>query len=158
MKRHPLFSARILCLALAPLVLVLAGCQSANRPGSSSLASVVICNTTSNAVHDATLAVFTENAWTLTEERQGMMVFEREGTRRDNRLYGGWAGFDSGVWMHAEVRIQPYVDCQLLRCDVYAVINRGDPVNEIRRPLARISAGQYEELLETVKKKCAFKP
>jgi hypothetical protein len=155
----PLAKKFILGLGLIlPLAWLTTGCQSATRPGSSSLASVVICNTTSNAVHDATVKVFEQEAWTFSEEKQGVMVFEREGTRRDNRLYGGWAGFDSGVWMRVEVRLQPYKDCQLLRCDASAVMNRGDRINEVRRTVMPISAGPYEDLLEAVKKQCAYKP
>lgn len=156
MKTIPFLSKlAALGLGLALPVLVLTGCQSATRPGSNSLASVVICNTTSNAVHDATVEVFKQNIWAFREERQGVMVFEREGTRRDSRLYGGW---DKPVWLRAEVRIQPYGDSWLLRCDAFAVTDYGDPLMETKRSLHSLSAGTYEDMLETVKKKCAFKP
>jgi hypothetical protein len=119
---------------------------------------VVIRNTSAEAVRAATVTVFEGQTWTFISERQGVLTFEREGTRRDNRLYGGWGGFDSAVRVTAEVRLQPYGDGQLVRCDAVAVINQGDPINEVRRAVRPISAGTYEDLLEEIKKRCANQP
>jgi hypothetical protein len=146
----------LLCLALAlPAGLFLTGCQSSTRPGSNSLASVVINNTTIDTVRKETIAVFEHNMWTLREEKEGVIAFEREGTRRDSRLYGGW---DKEVWMRAEVRIQPYGNALLVRCDAFAITDHGDPFVETKSKIHSLSAGTYEDMLETVKKKCGFKP
>jgi len=127
----------------------LTGCQSSKSPGSSSTAAVVISGSNAKAIREATLAVFGANDYTARRSDETELVFEREGTKWDSTMYGTWGG--GKLWMKVEVKIQPYENGQLLRCDVFAVRNHGDSFFSETQKIRPINAGPYRKMLEEVK-------
>ena len=143
-------------LVIVTAMVALPGCQSSKQPGSSSLAAVIVPCNNSNAIYEATLTVFQGSGWTLSEPDRDTILFHREGTKRDNRLYGNWG---EPVWLWAEVRIQPYGTIYLLRCDSYVVRHPSEGLGmDNTKMRGRFSAGPYKDMLERVKKKVGPKP
>jgi hypothetical protein len=142
-------------LAIVTSLIVLTGCQSAGKPGSSSLAAVMVPCNNSNAIYEATVTVFEGSQWSLSGVDGDRILFEKEGTKRDNILYGNWG---DAVWFWAEVRIQPNGNTHLLRCDVFVQRNHGDGFLGDSTKLRPISSGKYKDMLERIKKKVGPKP
>jgi hypothetical protein len=138
------------CLAtFFSALLFLTGCQSSKAPGSSSTAAVLISGSNASAIREATLAVFEMNDYTALRSDESELVFEREGTKWDSTMYGTWGG--GKLWMKVEVKIQPYGNDHLLRCDVFAVRNHGDSFFSETVKIRPLNAGPYKKMLEEVK-------
>jgi len=156
-------SARLCCrsawaglAACVAMLLCLTGCQSSKAPGSSSLAAVMIYESNVSAIREATLAVFNQNEYTRLPSDRTDFVFEREGTKWDSAMYGSFG--DGSLWIRVEVKIEPYGNAHLLRCDAFAVSNHGDAFFSEKHRIRSLRGGDYKKLLVEVRNKVIMGP
>ncbi len=129
-------------------ILMLAGCKSADAPGSSSLAAVTIQGSDVASIQQETIRVFQQKGYNVRHSDEAAMTFDREATKRETHWYGSWMD-DSPMWIRVDVQIQPSGSAYLLRCDAQAV--RDQSAAFFDQKLRPISAGPYKDLLEQVR-------
>lgn len=123
-------------------LLLVAGCLSDN-PGSSSMAYVDINSSNEAAIRKATVRVFEDDGYTLSESG-GSLVFEREGTQRDQVLYKHYG--DKILVMRVVVSIEPRRQGgYLVRADAFAVRDGQEDA------LLRMSRRPYQSQLNRVR-------
>lgn len=136
------------------------GC-STSKPAAASFASVVIANQSAETIHDTTMLVFEEAGYKVNRVPGGGMVFEMEGSRGDQILYGGLGGaaYGGSVTVRVRVEIVDLVgqDARRLQCQAYIVRNAGDGVFEDKQRLANFRRGPYQKLLDEVATILKFK-
>ncbi len=134
-------------------ILFVSGC-STGKPASASFASVVIPNQSLTQIHDTTVLVFEEAGYRSMRAPDGSMVFEREGSRGDQIVYGGIGGaaYGGGVTVRVKAEIVDLVgqEARRLQCTAYIVNNAGDGIFEDTQRLANIRRGPYQKLLDEV--------
>ncbi len=132
-------------MGLGLTMLLSAGCMSSHA-GSSSLAHRVIQKASPELVHQTTIRIFRENAYTLaTDDGAGKLVFERDATRNDRVRWGRYG--EQSMRMRVDVGMEPYSKNDILmRADAYIIRPRGaEKVTYMgRRP--------YKKLLKKVDK------
>ncbi len=136
-------------------ILILAGCRSADTPGSSSLAAVTIQGSEVAAIQRETIRVFQQKGYNVRHSDEAAMSFDREATKRETRWYGSWMD-NSPMWIRVDVQIQPSGNGYLLRCDAQAV--RDESGTFFDQKIHSISAGPYQDILEQVRKNLALHP
>lgn len=138
----------------------IAGCAT-GKPASASFASVVITNQSVEVIQDTTMLVFGEAGYKANRAADGTMIFEREGSRGDQILYGGLGGAAYGgavtVRVRAEIVELVAQDARRLQCTAYVVNNAGDGIFEDKQKLANFRSGPYQKLLDEVALKLKFK-
>ncbi len=134
-------------------ILILAGCKSADAPGSSSLAAVTIQGSDVASIQQETIRVFQQKGYNVRHSDEAALTFDREATKRETRWYGSWMD-DSPMWIRVDVQIQPHGGAYLLRCDAQAV--RDQSAAFFDQKLRPISAGPYKDLLEQVRNNLAL--
>jgi len=145
MKTDSLLLLALLTLGLSGLL----GCQSAKQPGSTSHASAVIVGRSLANISQTTTTVFGEEGYTLVDTLPGQMVFDRPGSRRDARKWGGWSG--EGVTMRVRVKVSEMAgDSHLLQADAYAVQNSTDPFFQTESRNILLNRRPYQKLLDEV--------
>jgi len=138
-------------LPLLPLTLLaFCGCQS-SKPAAASFASVIITNATEIEVRRVTKAVFFEAGYSNFGGSRGEMVFEKEGTRANQIVHGGWLQ-DNPVKWRVRAQIVPVsVDGSLrLQCKAYRVTDAGSSLFEEEYKLTNFRSGSYQKLLDEV--------
>lgn len=121
------------------------GCFS-TQPGSSSLASVVIYNTTMAAVQEATIQVFESENYEVTSKSEDQIVFVREGTQQDQIRYGR---YEESLSMRVEVSLEPWrTSGVLVRADAYAVHGGSDFAAQ---KLMKIVKRPYQKMLDSIR-------
>lgn len=139
---------------------ILSGCAS-DKPASASFASVVIANQSVEVIQDTTMLVFGEAGYEANRLPDGTMVFEKEGSRGNQIVYGGLGGAAYGgavtVRVRAEVVGVVGQDAHRLQCQAYMVRDAGAGVFEDKQRLANFHRGPYQKLLEEVAAKLKFK-
>lgn len=140
-------------MALSLLTLAVSGCRSAGKPGSASFASVVIADKSDAEIRHATTAVFVEAGYLGFTGADGELVFEKEGTRKNQIAHGGWIATEHGneTWVRVRARI---VDvgggAHRLQCQAFMVPHHGDSFFEEEKRLANFRGGPYQELMDQV--------
>jgi hypothetical protein len=143
---------RKLLLLAGLAAFVLCGCSSAHKPASASFASVVIPNRSPEQVRTAATAVFSEAEYHLAITDGANLVFEREGSRKQQLSYGGLVG-DAPVVERVRAQIVPLAGgSQRLQCKAYIVRNPHDLIEDEVR-LADWRSGPYQKLLDEVAKR-----
>lgn len=143
----PLIRNAWLILTLAALCFC--GCRSANKPVSASFASVTIANRGVDEIRRAATAVFAEAGYETYSSVAGDLIFEKEGTRKNQVMHGGWID-DSPVRERVRSEIVTLYDgTQRLQCKVYMVQNPGQ-FSEQEKRLANFRSGPYQTLLNRV--------
>ena len=136
------------------------GCAS-SKPASASFASVVIANQSVETIQDTTMLVFGEAGFKANRTADGAMVFEKEGSRGDQILYGGLGGAEYNgaviVRVKAEIVDVTGPDARRLQCQAYIVRHAGEGVFEDKQRLANFRGGPYQKLLDEVATKLKFK-
>ena len=131
-------------LKLAAVLLLLSGGCMWNKPGSSSLASIVIDETPLSQVRSETMRIFANDFYRATDLNERKVVFEREGTQKDRLKY---AGYEEALVMRVIVQFEDFGEnSTLIRADAYAV--RGDFGRT--QKLMRIDRWAYQKLLDQV--------
>lgn len=132
---------------------VFPGC-STGKPASASFASVVIPNRSPEEIHDTTVQVFEEAGYRKKRGPGELMVFEREGSRGDQIVYGGIGGaaYGGAVTVRVKAEIVDVVgqDARRLQCTAYIVNDAGDGIFEDTQRLANFRRGPYQKLLDEV--------
>ena len=89
------------------------------------------------------------------------MVFEKEGSRGDQILYGGVGGaaYGGAVTVRVKAEIVDLVgqDARRLQCTAYMVNDAGDGIFEDSQRLANFRRGPYQKLLDDVAAKLKTK-
>ncbi|MBP9900170.1 MAG: hypothetical protein V9H26_13495 [Verrucomicrobiota bacterium] len=130
-----------------------AGCAT-SKPASASFASVVIPSQSVEKIQSTTLLVFQEAGFKSRSEPGGAMVFEKEGSRGDQIVYGdlGGAAYGGAVTVRVRAEIVDLIgqDAHRLQCTAYIVNHAGDGVFEDKQRLANFRRGPYQKLLDEV--------
>lgn len=138
----------------------LSGC-STSKPASASFASVDIASQSVEQIQDTTMLVFGEAGYKANRVPDGSMVFEKEGSRGDQIVYGGLGGavYGGAVTVRVRAEIVDLVgqDARRLQCTAYMVSHAGDGVFEDKQRLANFRRGPYQKLLDEVAGKLKFK-
>lgn len=123
-------------------LLLVAGCLSDN-PGSSSLAYIDVESSSMAAVRKAVINVF-ENDGYMFSESEGNLVFEREGTQRDQVLFKQYG--DDHLVMRVVVSIEPRrLGGSLVRADAYSIRDGKEDA------VPRMARRPYQKQLNRVK-------
>ena len=126
------------------------GC-STGKPASASFASVVIPNQSIEAIQATTKLVFEEAGYRAVRAPGGTTVFEMEGSRGDQILYGGLGGaaYGASVTMRVKTEIIDLVgqDARRLQCQAFVVRNAGGGLFEDAQRLANFRGKPYQKLL-----------
>lgn len=114
------------------------------------MAFIEISDTTGAKVTAAAKKVFLDDSYELMQEKPGLLVFEKPGSRMQDISYGGVS--EDGVWVKAVLTIQEKSGEKCwLSCDAYMVRNRNDAFfrqeSEVLRPFGR----EYQRMLRKVK-------
>jgi hypothetical protein len=129
------------------------GCQSPKGLGHQSLASVVISGPAPFATARAVSEVFEKAGYApvpLPPNKDMRLVFEKPGGAMATLLYGDWA--PNKVWYRVKVRIAVLgPDLELVTCDLYRVLDHGDPHLEQEQKVTPFKKGPYRALLSQVK-------
>lgn len=142
-------SVRYAWLIFPLAALGLCGCRSANKPASASFASVVIANRSVDEIRRTATAVFTEAGYETYSSVGGGLIFEKEGTRKNQVMHGGWID-DSPVRERVRSEIVTlHNGTHRLQCKVYMVQDPGAFSAQEKR-LANFRSGPYQELLNQV--------
>jgi hypothetical protein len=144
-------SFSLLCLAA---LLVAGGCQSPSPvPNCNSLACVEIIRHAPMDIARTVSAVFTEAGYQvapLPPNNQMMLMFEREGSTGETLAYGDWSG--KKPWKRVRIHIKRVgEEKSRVECDVYRVLDHGDPRFEEEAKLTSLKRKPYQELLDQVK-------
>ena len=136
------------------------GCAT-DKPASASFASVVIASQSGEQIQATTVLVFEEAGYTSEGVPGGAMVFEKEGSRGDQVLYGGLGGAAYGgavtIRVRAEIVDLVAQDARRLQCTAYLVNDAGGGIFEDKQKLANFRSGPYQKLLDEVALKLKFK-
>jgi len=136
-------SKRIAVKLAAVLLLLTGGCMW-NKPGSGSLASIVIDEIPLSQIRSETMQVFAKEYYRATDVNDRKIVFEREGTQKDRLKY---AGYEQALVMRVIVQFEDFGEnSTLIRADAYAV--RGDFGRT--QKLMRIDRWSYQSMLDQV--------
>ena len=107
------------------------------------------------------MLVFGEAGYKANRAPDGSMVFEKEGSRGDQIIYGGLGGAAYGgavtVRVRAEIVDLMGQDAHRLQCTAYMVTDAGEGIFEDKSRLANFRRGPYQKLLEEVTTKLKFK-
>jgi hypothetical protein len=122
--------------------LFLPGCLS-THPGSSSMAYVDVDATDADAIRAQAVRVFEDEGYAVAAESAGGLVFEREGTQRDQVMYGRYG---ARLTMRVVVLLESRPKGgYLVRADAY-VVHDGSA-----EKLLRMARRPYQKLLCRVK-------
>lgn len=136
----------ILCLS------VFTGCQSAHEPGGTSHAVVQINGASLEQIQQTTAAVFGEEGYSQAMRSPDLMVFERQGSRREAAKYGGWSG--EGVTMRVRVSFTELAGGHhRLQADVSAAENASDPFFSDENRAMMLNRSHYRGMLDEVAKR-----
>lgn len=126
------------------------GCRSPQDGSPSAFASVTIKDHSLLEIQKATVQVFHQHDYAKVEETVSPdFTFEKEGTKMNTFIYGGWMG---KVWVRVKVYIEPQdAHVFLLRCDAYMVGDHGDAFVEEEHKLTKMRRGDYQDLLNEIK-------
>jgi hypothetical protein len=129
------------------------GC-STGKPASASFASVVIASQSVTKIQQTTKLVFEEAGYKSKGVPGGLMVFEKEGSRGDQIVYGslGGAAYGGAVTVRVKAEIVDLAgqDAHRLQCTAYMVNDAGDGVFEDQQRMANFRRGPYQKLLDEV--------
>ncbi len=136
------------------------GCAS-SKPASASFASVVIPNQGVETIQDTTMLVFGEAGYKANRSSDGAMVFEKDGSRGDQILYGGLGGaeYNGAVTVRVKAEVVDLMgqDAHRLQCQAYIVRHSGEGIFEDKTRMANFRGGPYQKLLDEVANKLKFK-
>ena len=136
------------------------GCAS-SKPASASFASVVIPNQSVETIQDTTMLVFGEAGYKANRVANGSMIFEMEGSRGDQILYGGLGGaqYNGAITVRVKAEIVDLMgqDAHRLQCQAYMVRHAGEGIFEDKTRMANFRGGPYQKLLDEVATKLKFK-
>ena len=125
-----------------------AGCQTGQKTGSTSHASVQILGRSRAEIERTMTAVFREQKYALAGTTRDGLIFERPGTSWESTKWGGWS---EGVIIRVKVKLSVNLDVgHLLEADAYAVDKSDNAFfrTESRNPLP--SRKPYQQLLDEV--------
>lgn len=151
------------CLAVGLAILCgafFSGCAS-SKPASASFASVVIPNQSVETIQDTTMLVFGEAGYKANRTSDGRMVFEIEGSRRDQILFGGLGGaqYNGAITVRVTAEIVDLMgqDAHRLQCQAFIVRHAGEGIFENITRMTNFRRGPYQKLLDEVAFKLKFK-
>jgi hypothetical protein len=127
------------------------GCRSPESHDT--FASVIIRGRSFVEIQQATKEVFEKHQYAKADvPGQTDLVFEKEGTKMNTLVYGGWAG--DAVWVRVKIFVESWGDNNndhLLHCDAYMVEDHGDGLLEKEHKLTSLRRGPYQSILNEVK-------
>jgi hypothetical protein len=147
---HPALLAGGLVLLCAALS---SGCRSAGKPASASFASVVIAGRSVEEIQQAAVAVFQGDGYRAPRAAGGDMIFEKEGSRKNQIAYAGPVGAHYGEQVIVRVRAQIVelgASSDRLQCKAYMVRNANDSFFADEIPLPNRRGRPYQKLLDEV--------
>ena len=149
---NPIHRLTLWC-GLAALLLFVPGCSSTSKKAPGFQASIRLENVPRDEIQQTVEKVFAAQQWELY--RGGPeLVFDRKAGGMETFAYSSWSG--KGVHSRAKVTIKnDGTGGYIVGCNAYVVRDRGDPVFEEEQKLIRLSGGEYQKLLDEVKKKLA---
>jgi hypothetical protein len=146
MKRNPLPIQMLLGAVCA--VFLGAGCRSTHPSDPDQFASVDIQGCTPLQIRLATVQVFQDSGYQVSEATPAKLLFEKKGTGMNNFAYGNW--MEQPVWVRVKAAIVPLSEARFrLQCDAFMVRDRGGATEEEIR-LHHYQSGPYQELLVKV--------
>ena len=146
---------RILLVAGVAIVggSLFSGC-STGKPASASFASIVIAAQSVEQIQQATKTVFETAGYKAHRASGGMMIFEKEGSRGQQIVYGGLGAAEYGAAVSVRVRAEIVdltgQDARRLQCKAFIVHDAGQGIFEDEQPLANFHRGPYQKLLDAV--------
>ena len=150
-------SAKTLTILLVLVCAILIpGCGSLGQPASASFASVVIANRSVEQIQQTTAAVFQENGYRGRRSPDGMLVFEKEGSRADTIARDGLVAAQSGAVTLVRVKtevVELGSGSRRLQGQAYMVTGAGDSFFEDEVRLTNFRSGPYQKLLNEVAKR-----
>jgi len=136
------------------------GCAS-SKPASASFASVVIPNQSVETIQDTTMLVFGEAGYKANRTSDGRMVFEIDGSRGDQILYGGLGGaqYNGAITVRVKAEVVDLMgqDAHRLQCQAFIVRHAGEGIFENKTRMTNFRRGPYQKLLDQVAFKLKFK-
>jgi hypothetical protein len=136
------------------------GCAS-SQPASASFASVVIPNQSVETIQDTTMLVFGEAGYKANRTSDGRMVFEIEGSRGDQILFGGLGGaqYNGAITVRVKAEIVDLMgqDAHRLQCQAFIVRHAGEGIFEDKTRMTNFRRRPYQKLLDEVAFKLKFK-
>jgi hypothetical protein len=155
-KLPPYMHPRPLLVSLL-LVCATIGCKTQPPepapPECESLACVEITGYTPIEIARTISAVFREAGYQpapLPANTNMMLMFEKEGSTSEMLVYGDWSG--KKLWQRARIHIKSRDQQRhMVECDVFRVLDHGDPRFEEESKLSRLKRKPYQQLLDEVK-------
>jgi hypothetical protein len=138
------------------LVLVLASGCRVTQPASASFASVEIKDRTPQQICETAATVFEEDGYRVAALSPDNMVFQKEGTRGQSMMHGGFVDTYYGAVVVVRVRAQLEPvgpDTYRLQCQAYMVRGAGDSFFEDEKRLINAKRMPYQMLLNKVASK-----
>jgi len=143
----------LLVAAAAGIAAALTGCHLTSPPASASFASVVIADRSPAQIHAAAEAVFQADGYRTLRSANGILVFEKEASKKNQIAYSGLAGSHYGE----KVMVRVYGEIEdlgggsrRLQCRAVIVRSAGDSFFEEEVNLANFRSGPYQKLLDAV--------
>lgn len=99
MKKTSLLATSIILLSMMNI-----SCLGILHGKAKGMAFIEISDTTELKAAAAAKKVFLDNAYVMMQEKPGLLVFEKPGSRMQDISYGGVS--DDGVWVKAVLTIQ----------------------------------------------------
>lgn len=120
------------------------------KPASASFASVIIAAHSVEEIQTATATVFQADGYHAFVRPDGAMMFEKEGSRKNQIAYAGLVGAHYGETVNVRVRAE-IVDLGAgsfrLQCHAFMVRHAGDSFFEDAVPLSNSRGRPYQKLL-----------
>jgi hypothetical protein len=107
------------------------------------------------------MLVFGEAGYKANRTSDGRMVFEIDGSRGDQILYGGLGGaqYNGSITVRVKAEVVDLMgqDAHRLQCQAYLVRHAGEGIFEDKTRMANFRGGPYQKLLDEVAFKLKFK-
>jgi hypothetical protein len=141
----------LLGLVLMGLALGPAGCSSTPKQAAGFHAAVQVEGPARSEIQQVVEQVFLENQYEVVHAGPEFVFDKKAGTMK-TLAYGSLSG--KGVYSRVKVTVKNNgVGGYVIGCNAYVVRDRGDPTFEDEQKLVRLSGGDYQKMLEEVKKR-----
>jgi hypothetical protein len=137
-----------LVLAAGLLGLTTQGCRSSKKPESARFASVEIRGFGADQISTRVQQVFREDGYSLAQENEQELIFEKKASTYNNIAYGNW--LESVVWVRVKVKIV-YLEesCYRVECHAYLLRDHGANTEE-EMAVSSVRSHPYQKLLNKV--------
>jgi len=141
--------------AFCALALSLTGCHSHPPAPKQETSELVIHGNTPGQIRRVTEQVFVEKGYeSMHNDKTGLMVFEKKGTKWETLAYGDWSG---SVWVRVDVSLEPAgEEAFRLAYKARLLEDRGETTEEEVR-MAHINNRPFQEILAEIGKRLGQK-